>query len=318
MSARPQQPPATIGVVGAAGVVGVSWVAMFRHHGFDVVAQDPAPNLAGRIESFVARAEAALRELVPSTRTPGRVRCVGTLSELGAVDYVQENAPEREELKRQVLAELDALLPPDVVIGSSTSALLRSSLVRDCRVAPSRVIVAHPFNPPHLLPLVELVGAAPEDPAVAWATAFFRGLGKTPIVLRREVVGHIANRLNSSIYREAVSLVEQGVASVEEVDAAMTAGPGPRWAVFGPHLLYHLGGGPGGLRHYLEHLGPSQVRRWADLRTPELTPELCAELIAGVDAAAAGRSVEDLENERDAALLALLRARTGSGATAEG
>jgi len=310
MSERPLQPPGTIGVVGAAGVVGASWVAMFRHHGFDVVAQDPAPNLAARLESFTARAAAALQELVPPTRPPGELRCVATLAELGAVDYVQENAPEREELKRCVLAELDALLPPEVVIGSSTSALLRSALVRDCRVAPQRVIVAHPFNPPHLLPLVELVGASPEDPAIRWARAFFLGLGKTPIVLRREVVGHIANRLNSSIYREAVSLVEQGIASVEEIDAAMTAGPGPRWAVLGPHLLYHLGGGPGGIRHYLEHLGPSQVRRWADLRTPELTPELRESLIAGVDAAAHGRSIEDLEAERDAAILALLRTRS--------
>lgn len=309
MNARPQRPPAKIGVVGAAGVVGASWVAMFRHQGFDVVAQDPAPNLAERVERFAARAAPALQELQPATRPPGKVRCVGTLAELGAVDYVQENAPEREELKRAVLAELDASLPPDVVIGSSTSALLRSAIVRDCRVAPSRVIVAHPFNPPHLLPLVELVGQTPDDAAVAWAKAFFSGLGKTPIVLRREVVGHIANRLNSSIYREAVSLVEQGVASVEEVDAAMTAGPGPRWAVLGPHLLYHLGGGAGGIRHYLDHLGPSQVRRWADLRTPELTPELRERLVAGVDAAAHGRSIEELETERDAAILALLRAR---------
>lgn len=309
MSARPLQPPGTVAVVGAAGTVGASWVAMFRHHGFDVVAQDVAANLRERVERFCARAEPALRELAPTTQAPGVVRYVGALTELGEVDYVQENVPEKEALKREVLAQLDAALPTDVVIGSSTSALLRSAIMQDCRWAPERVIVAHPFNPPHLLPLVELVGATPDAVAVQWAREFFRGLGKTPIVLRREVVGHIANRLNSSIYREAVSLVDQGIASVEEVDAAMTAGPGPRWAVLGPHLLYHLGGGPGGIRHYLEHLGPSQVRRWADLRTPELNAELQEKLVAGVDEAAGGRSIEELEAERDAAILALLRAR---------
>lgn len=299
----------TIGVVGAAGTVGASWAAMFRYHGFDVVAQDPAPGLAERVERFWTRASEALSVLQPTSVEPGGLRCVRELGELGPVDYVQENAPEKEALKREVLAALDAALPAHVVIGSSTSALLRSAIVADCRVAPERVIVAHPFNPPHLLPLVELVGPAPEAPAVQWARAFFRAMGKTPIVLRREVVGHIANRLNSSIYREAVSLVEQGIASVEDVDAAMTAGPGPRWAVMGPHLLYHLGGGPGGLRHYLEHLGPSQVKRWADLRTPELSDALKAELIAGVEREADGRDIEALETERDAALLSLLRPR---------
>ncbi len=298
-----------VAVIGAAGTVGASWVALFRHHGFTVIAQDPSPALAERVTGFLARTEGALRELHPVTYAPGEVHFTADLAAAVDADFIQENAPEREELKREILGRLDAVARPGVVIGSSTSALLRSEIVRDCRVAPERVIVAHPFNPPHLLPLIELVGHTPDSPAVRWAFDFFTRLGKQPIVLRREVLGHIANRLNSSIYREAVSLVEQGVASVEDIDLAMTAGPGARWAVMGPHLLYHLGGGPGGIRHYLDHLGPSQVKRWADLLTPELTGALKQRLIAGVEQEAAGRSLEELETERDAALLALLRTR---------
>ena len=207
-----------------------------------------------------------------------------------------------------MLAQLDLLLDPRVVIASSTSALLRSQIVADCSRRPERVIVGHPFNPPHLLPLVELVGHSPESPAVRWAVDFYTQLGKRPIVVRKEVIGHIANRLNAAIYREAVSLVEQGIASVEDIDAAMTAGPGLRWAVMGPHLLYHLGGGPGGIAHYLEHLGPSQLKRWSELKTPALTDALKRAVIEGVADEAAGRSVPELEAERDAALVALLEA----------
>ncbi len=298
----------TVAVLGAAGTVGASWVAMFLHHGFDVIAQDPSPVLPERLHGFVARAMPALRRLQPVSTKPGQLNLTSAMGDLAPAHFAQENVPENEVLKRQVLAELDALLDPGVVIASSTSALLRSQIVADCRRDPERVIVGHPFNPPHLLPLVELVGHTPDCAAVRWAVDFYTRLGKRPIVVRKEVIGHIANRLNSSIYREAVSLVEQGIASVEDIDRAMTTGPGLRWAVMGPHLLYHLGGGPGGIAHYLEHLGPSQLKRWAELKTPELTEELKRAVVDGVSAEAAGRSVTELETERDAALIALLEA----------
>lgn len=309
----PDAPPAVVrrvAVPGAGGTVGASWVACFLHAGLDVVAQDPAPGAPGRVERFLQRAGPALARLRPDApATPGVLTWVNTPSEAAAnADFVQENAPEREGLKRALLAELDAAAAPGVVIASSTSALLRSRLVADCRREPARVIIAHPFNPPHLLPLVELCGESPDSPAVTWAAGFFTGLGKRPVILRREAVGHLANRLNSALYREAASLVEQGIASVADIDAAVTAGPGLRWAVFGPHLLYHLGGGPGGIAHYLEHLGPSQERRWAELGAPSLTPELKTRIIDGVRDEAAGRSVEELETARDEALLALLAA----------
>ncbi len=304
----PRNEVKTVAVLGAAGTVGASWTAVYLHHGFDVIAQDPSPALAERLHDFVDRATPALQRLHATTTQRGELKLTAAMGDLAPAQFVQENVPENEALKRQVLAQLDLLLDPSVVIASSTSALLRSQIVAECSRRPERIIVAHPFNPPHLLPLVELVGHSPESPAVRWAMDFYRQLGKRPIVVRKEVIGHIANRLNSAIYREAVSLVEQGIASVEDIDAAMTTGPGLRWAVMGPHLLYHLGGGPGGIAHYLEHLGPSQLKRWSELKTPALTDALKRAMIEGVADEAAGRSVPELEAERDAALIALLEA----------
>ena len=219
---------------------------------------------------------------------------------------MQENATEKEELKRQLLAQMDQILSPHVIVASSTSALVRSSIVADCTNKP-RFVVAHPFNPPHLVPLVEIVG---EDQAVvARARDFYLSLGQKPVVLRREMPGHIANRLSSALYREAVFLVEQDVASVADIDAAVCNGPGLRWAIMGPHMTYHLGGGPGGIAHYLSHLGPSQLKRWASLGNPSLGPEVQEKLIEGVAEEAAGRSIAELEQERDRLLLAILRVR---------
>lgn len=170
--------------------------------------------------------------------------------------------------------------------------------------------MAHPFNPPHLIPLVEIVPSPTTAPTITdRVRAFFDGLGKTTILVKREATGHIANRLAAALYREAVHLVAEGIASVEDVDKAVTAGPGLRWSVMGPHMLYHLGGGAGGYRGYLDHLGPAQERRWADLGHPSLTPEVKDKLVDGVRAEANGRTLSELEDERDTTLIALLKAR---------
>lgn len=292
-----------VAVVGC-GTVGASWAALFLAHGLDVSATDPAPGARERLERFVERALAQLADL--GCAGGGTLTFHDAMADaLEGAGFVQENAPENEALKRRLLAEIDALVPPEVTVASSTSALLRSAIVAECRT-PGRHVVAHPFNPPHLLPLVEIVG---DDPAVVEdACAFYRSLGRHPVVLRREMPGHIANRLSSALYREAVHLVEQGVASVADIDAAISHGPGLRWAIMGPHMTYHLGGGEGGIAHYLAHLGPSQVRRWASLGSPSLGPDVQARIVEGVAEEAAGRSVADLEAERDRALMALLRA----------
>ncbi|HEY8566942.1 MAG TPA: 3-hydroxyacyl-CoA dehydrogenase NAD-binding domain-containing protein [Beijerinckiaceae bacterium] len=288
------------------GTVGASWAALFVAHGHDVAAYDPGAGAEARLQTFLGPALEQLREL--GVRGAGRLRFTSDLADaLRGAAFVQENAPENEGLKQAMLAEVEALTGAGVIVASSTSALLRSRITAACR-EPGRFVVAHPFNPPHLVPLVELVG---EDEAIVERAAdFYRSLGRRPVVLRREMPGHIANRLASALYREAVFLVEQGVASVADIDAALCNGPGLRWAVMGPHMTYHLGGGPGGIAHYLAHLGPSQVRRWASLGSPALDAATQAKIVAGVAEEARGRSVAELEARRDRALIDLLKART--------
>jgi 3-hydroxyacyl-CoA dehydrogenase len=215
-----------VAVIGC-GTVGASWAALFLGHGLDVAAYDPSPGAEERLQSFVGHALDQLAEL--GTREKGELRFSGDLTDvLGAADFVQENVPEDEALKRRMLADIDALAGEGVIVASSTSALLRSSIVADCKT-PHRFIVAHPFNPPHLVPLVELVGE--DESIVQQAAEFYRTVGRRPVILRREMPGHIANRLSSALYREAVYLVEQGVASVADIDAALCNGPGLRWAL---------------------------------------------------------------------------------------
>ena len=293
-----------VAVIGC-GLMGASWSSLFLAHGIDVQAYDPAPDAEDGLRRFVGHALAQLRELGRTGQ--GRLQFTPDLSQaLEGVDFVQENAPEKEDLKRQLLAQLDGLLPDSVIVASSTSALERSKIVADCTHR-SRFIVAHPFNPPHLVPLVEIVGE--DDAVIARARAFYEALGQKPVVLRREMPGHIANRLASALYREAVYLVAEGVASVADIDAAVCNGPGLRWAIMGPHMTYHLGGGQGGIEHYLKHLGPSQEKRWASLGNPTLGPDVQSKIVEGVAEEAQGRSISDLEQERDRLLIAILRLR---------
>lgn len=295
-------PVKTVAVIGC-GTVGASWAALFLAHGLDVQATDPSPAAEAYLRRFVARATAQLAEL--GLTGTGKLSFSMQLADaLQGADFVQENAPEKEELKQQLLADIDDLLPPEVIVAGSTSSLLRSRLVVKCRY-PARHITAHPFNPPHLVPLVELVGA--DTDIVERAAAFYRGIGRRPVILRREMAGHIANRLASAVWREAIYMVEQGVASVADIDAAMAYGPGLRWSIMGPHMTYHLGGGDGGIAHYLSHLGASQVRRWAALGTPAFDEETQRKLVEGVAEEAGGSSVADLEAARDAALIAMLK-----------
>lgn len=294
-----------LAIVGA-GMIGASWAALGSAHGVAVSAYDPNPEAEARFLSHVERARTQLAEL--GLTGDGAVSFSTDLAAaLDGAGFVQENGPENEAVKRRLLAEIDALLPPDAIIASSTSALVRSAIVADC-ATPERIVVAHPFNPPHLVPLVEIVGADAE--VVARAAEFYRSLGRRPVVLNREMPGHIANRLASALYREAVHLVEQGVASVADIDAALCNGPGLRWALMGPHMTYHLGGGEGGIAGYLAHLGPSQVRRWQSLGNPSLDAEVQAKIVAGVAEETGGRSIAELEARRDEGLLALLKART--------
>lgn len=219
---------------------------------------------------------------------------------------MQENAPEREPVKQALIARIDALLPPNIIIASSSSGLLMSRLQTGCK-HPERCVIGHPFNPPHLIPLVEVVGGAQTGPAaIEGALAFYRAIGKWPIHIRREVAGHVANRLQAALWREAVHLVATGIASVADIDAAISEGPGLRWALMGPHLTFHLAGGNGGMAHFLDQLGSPLESWWDELGTPRLTPEIRRALTAGVAKEAEGRDIPALAADRDRFLLDLL------------
>jgi carnitine 3-dehydrogenase len=227
---------------------------------------------------------------------------------VGAAQFVQESAPERLDLKVDLLAELDGLTAPEVVIASSTSGYGMSQMQRGC-ARPGRFVVGHPFNPPYLIPLVEVVGGEQTDPAVVeWAARFYETTGKRVITMDRELPGFIANRLQEAVWREALHMVANDEATVEQIDAAMTSGPGLRWAFMGPCLTFHLAGGEGGMRHMLDHFGPSLEAPWTRLTAPELTDELRDRMVLGCDKAAGDRSAAELVAGRDRGLLAVLQA----------
>jgi 3-hydroxyacyl-CoA dehydrogenase len=296
----------TVAVVGT-GTIGASWAALFLGHGLDVVASDPAPGAEARLNSFIARAMADVRPAEQGAHD-GRLRFVASAeAAAAAADLVQENAPERQDLKAELIQRLEAAAPAHAIIASSTTAFPHTAIAARAR-DPARVIVAHPFNPPHLVPLVEIVAISPDAPAARAAAQFYRALGREPVILRKEAVGHLANRLQAAVMREALYCLEQGIADVEDIDRALRYGPGLRWAFMGPFETYHLAGGKGGIRHYFEHLGRSQAARWASLGTPAMGPELEARVIAGVERMTAGATIDDLEARRDRALKALAAA----------
>lgn len=302
----------TVGVIGA-GLIGGAWAAYFLSRGLSVKLFDAADGAAERGRALIADCLADRARLGPvAADAADRQIFCDTLEEaVAGSDYIQENVSEKIDLKRDLLRRIDAIAPADVLIGSSTSSFPASDLQIDC-ARPDRILVAHPFNPPHLVPLVEVGrGAKTSEDAQDAACRFFKLIGKEPIKIRKEAVGHVANRMSAALWREAVHIVAEGIASVDDVDRAIRCGPGLRWAVDGPHMLYHLGGGDGGLTHYLAHLGAAQEARWKTLGDPRLDAATCAKLIAGIEEEAAGRSLKDLKARRDDLLIALLRTLEG-------
>ncbi|WP_373356236.1 3-hydroxyacyl-CoA dehydrogenase NAD-binding domain-containing protein [Pseudoroseicyclus sp. CXY001] len=296
-----------VAVIGA-GLIGASWAALFLHHGRDVRAYDPSEEARARLQATIALALADLAELGGGGAV-GSLTVAGSLEEaLAGAVHIQENAPEKFPAKQALIAELDALAPPGATIGSSTTSFMASELTASCPASP-RVFVAHPYNPPHLVPLVEIGPAPATSPeALAAAEALYASCGKVTIRIRVEARGHIANRLSAALFREAVHIVRAGIATAEDVDAAIRFGPGLRWAADGPFMTYHLGGGPGGIRDYLARLGPAQEARWADLGAPSLDPATVAAIAEEVERTAGDRSVAELEAERSGRLKAILAA----------
>ena len=303
-----------VAVIGT-GTIGASWAALFLARGLEVAASDPAPGAETALRQRIEAILPALQRLgAVAVAQPANVRFLSNpVDAVRGAQFVQENGPEREDLKRALFVELDQALPPDAIIASSSSGLLMSRLQDACR-HPGRCVIGHPFNPPHLIPLVEVVGGAQTSQATIDRTmAFYAAIGKRPIHIRKEVKGHVANRLQAAMWREAVSLVENGVASVADVDEAIASGPGLRWALMGPHLTFHLAGGAGGMDHFMTQFSGPIQDWWQDLGAPVLTPELQRRLIAGVAEEARGRSVDALAKRRDERLLALLEALRDDG-----
>jgi 3-hydroxyacyl-CoA dehydrogenase len=302
-----------IAVIGA-GTIGASWAAIFLARGHDVAASDPSPSGEAFARRFIDNAWPALETLglvVPGA-SPARFSFHATPAKAcDGVSFVQESGPEREDLKTALFAEMDAALPKDVVIASSSSGLLISRVTVTCK-HPERCVIGHPFNPPHLIPLVEVVGGDKTSPdAIAKAMEFYRALGKHPIHIRKEVRGHVANRLQAALWREAVSLVADGVVSVADADAAIAYGPGLRWALMGPHLTFHLAGGEGGMPHFMAHLGPA-VQSWIDdLGNPKLA-DVKQVIIDGVTEEANGRTISELQKWRDRKLIEILKVSASS------
>jgi len=305
------KPVCRIAIVGT-GLIGGSWAALYLARGFDVIATDPAPSAEDNLRRFVDTAweELAVLGFAPKA---SRDRLAFTLNMKEAVstaDFIQENGPERQDFKIKLFADIDAAAPIDSIIASSSSGLTMSVMQSACQ-HPERCVIGHPFNPPHVIPLVEIVGGAKTSPeAIQQAISFYSSIGKKPIHLRKEVAGHVANRLQSALYREVVHLIEQGVVDVADADTAVCWGPGLRWGVMGPSLLNHLGGGQNGIRHFMEHLSGPVATWWKDLGTiTEFSPAVKQTIINGALQEAGNRSIEQLEQERDEVLLGLLNLR---------
>lgn len=303
---------ARVGIVGT-GVIGSGWALHFLAQGLDVVAYDPHPEARRRFDSMRTNAWPALERLgLRPGASPDRIRFVGTLEEAVAdVDVVQESTPEVLESKIDVLARIDGAARKDAVLLSSTSGLRMTDMQVKCR-HPERTVVGHPFNPPYLVPLVEVVGGdRTARDAVDWATAFYDTFGKHAVKMQREVPGFIATRLQEAMWREMLHMVNAGEATVRQIDEAITNGPGLRWAIIGPGMTYHLGGGEGGMAHVLDQFGPTLKWPWTRLVAPELTEELRQKLISGCEEMAAGRSIAEMTRERDAYLIGILKLLRG-------
>ena len=297
----------TIGVVGT-GVIGGGWAAHFLRMSYDVVAWDPAPDAALRLAGLLDTAWPALERLgLRDGASPDRLHMTDSLEEaLAEAEFVQESSPEMLPAKVALLSEIDQAAKPSVVVGSSTSGFGMSAMAVDC-ANPGRFVVGHPFNPPYLIPLVEVVGGRDTaEESVAWAQAFYTAAGKACLTMDREVAGFVGNRLQEALLREALHMIDAGQATVQQIEDSIVYGPGLRWALMGPILTLHLSGGPGGMAHALDHFAPALLEPWTRLDAPSLTPELRDRVVAGAVEASGGQTVSQLEQRRDAFLVDLL------------
>ncbi|MGA8983686.1 MAG: 3-hydroxyacyl-CoA dehydrogenase NAD-binding domain-containing protein [Candidatus Acidiferrales bacterium] len=305
-----------IAIVGT-GLIGASWAAQYLASGFDVIATDPAPNAEANLRKCVDEAWKLLTVIgLASGASRDRLTFTADMKEaVSKADFVQENVPERFVLKTRVFAQMDEVTPPDSILASSASGITMDIIQSSCK-HPERCVIGHPFNPPHVIPLVEVVGGAKtSEAAIERAMTFYASIGKKPIRLRKSLPGHVGNRLQAALYREVLYLIQQGVVSVEDADIAVCYGPGLRWGVMGPSLQWHLGGGPGGIHHFVEHFMDGFVGQMRKLVMPDVTPALMQTVIDGVLKEANGQSVEQLAQAENNVVLELVALRAKAGRT---
>ena len=301
-----------IAIVGT-GVIGASWTAQFLAKGLQVVATDIAPGAEIALRKFVKAAWPALERLGLSPgASQSNLKFTADLAEaLAGADLVQENGPERLDFKQKLYGQLDELLPPDVIIASSSSGIKMSEIQTGAASHPERCVIGHPFNPPHLIPLVEVVGGTKtSEETIKRAIEFYKSIGKKAIRLNKEMPGHVANRLQGALAREVYYLIAEDVLSAADVDDALSWGPGLRWGIMGNMMLNHLGGGPGGIEHFFQQFAGPMTTSWKSLGSPVLTPEIQKKLVDSVHVEVGSRTIEELEAERDEILLGLLELRT--------
>jgi 3-hydroxyacyl-CoA dehydrogenase len=305
-----------VAIVGT-GLIGASWAAQYLASGFDVVATDPAPNAEVNLRKGVDEAWELLTAigLAPGA-SRDRLKFTADMKEaLSKADFVQESVPERADIKVKVFAQMDEAAPTDTILASSASGITMDIIQARCK-HPERCVVGHPFNPPHVIPLVEVVGGAKTSEAVIErAMAFYASIGKKPIRLRKSIPGHVGNRLQAALYKEVLYLIQQGVLSVEDADLAVSYGSGLRWAVMGPSLQWHLGGGPGGMRHFVEKYMDGFTGLMKKLEMPDVTPALMQTVIDGVEKEANGQSVDQLAQAENKLVLELLALRAKASGT---
>ena len=312
------KPIRRIAIIGT-GVIGASWTALFLAKGLQVVATDVAPNAEAALRKFVETAWPALERLGLSPgASQSSLKFTPALPEaVAGADLVQENGPERIDFKQKLYGQLDQLLPPGVIIASSSSGLTMSEIQKGAASHPERCVIAHPFNPPHLIPLVEIVGGAKTSEAtIRRAAEFYTSIGQRTVRLNKEMPGHVANRLQAALAREVYYLVAEGIVSAADVDTALSWGPGLRWAIMGNMMLNHLGGGRGGIEHFFQQFAGPTTAWWKTLGSPVLTPEVQKKLIDSVHAEIGSRTIAELEAERDEVLLGLIALRKRSEAVA--
>ncbi len=295
-----------IGVVGA-GLIGMSWAGLFSAFGYETIVYDPYLKKQHLARQEISNIWGSLDLLFDDLKNKKEVKFSDKIDDLKFSTFIQENCPEDLSLKQGLISKIERIISKDTIISSSTSSFMPSELQNVC-TQPERVIVGHPMNPPHLIPVVEIVlGKAFSQKISNRAKSFYNSLQRVPVQIKKEMRGHLANRLTSALYREAVYLVSEGVADVEDVDAVMSNGPGLRLALLGPHMNYHLGGGDGGYRYYLEHLGPSQEARWKTLGQTLLTQEIKEKLIHGIESQ--NLDTSELKTKRDNSLIEILKTK---------